>query len=128
MQSRTGSLECSTSAHTKKEPPYQVPVAPHLHHAAEPQPATNRKRRCQPHHHAADDANAQLIGLNLPQEHPSGPNGVFVNPPASPPAHHLPAMTVRSSRPKAATMACDGQPYASRVTRVVISSWGLCAR
>ncbi len=67
-----------------------MPVAPHSHHAAKPQPAANRKRRCQPHH-AADDANAQFIGLNLPQEHPSGLNDVFVNPPALPPTLALPA-------------------------------------
>src|SRR3712207_6564067 len=84
-------LGCSTSAHTKKERPDQMPVAPHLHHAAKPQPATNRKRQCQPHH-AADDANAaQLIGLTLPQEPSPGLNDLFVNPPALPPALALPA-------------------------------------
>ena len=83
-------LECSTSTHTNKEGADQVSVALYSHHAAKPQPTTNRDRRCQPHH-AANDANAQLIGLNLPKEHPSGLNDVFVNPQALPPALALPA-------------------------------------
>jgi hypothetical protein len=82
-----------------------VPVAPYSHHAAKPQPAADRKRRGQPHH-AADDPDTQLVGLNLPQEHPSGLNDVFVNPQALPPAlSRCQRQTVRSSKEKAATMA-----------------------
>ena len=90
-------LECSASANTNKERPDQVPVAPYSHHAAKPQPATDRKRRGQPHH-AADDPDTQLIGLNLPQEHSSGLNDVFVNPPALTPALALLKMTVRANQ------------------------------
>jgi hypothetical protein len=38
-------------------------------------------------------------------------------------------VTVRSSKPKAATMACTGQPWASNVTTTAITKQlGLCIR
>jgi nitrous oxide reductase accessory protein NosL len=79
-----------TSAHPLKERPNQAAVAAHLHHAAQPQPATNRKCRGQPQD-AADHADTQFVGLNMRQEHPSGLDEVFVDPLALPPTFALPA-------------------------------------
>ena len=57
--------------------PNQAAVAPYLYHPTEPQSASNRKRRGQPHH-AADDTNTQLVGLNLGQKHPSSLHEMLV--------------------------------------------------
>ena len=91
VSAKQQALKCSTSTHTSKERPDQVSVALYSHHAAEPQPATNRDRRGQPHH-ATDDPYPQLIGLNLRQRHSSGLDDVLVKAPALLWAHQLPAM------------------------------------
>src|SRR5215204_166677 len=84
-------LESATGAHTFEQLADQGAVAPYLHYAAEPQPATNRKRRGQPHD-PTDDPHPQLVGLDLRQEHPSGLHDVLVEASALPAAHQLPAI------------------------------------
>src|SRR5215211_8161804 len=84
-------LESATGAHTFEQRANQPAVAPYLHYAAEPQPASNRKRRGQPHH-PTDDPHPQLIGLDLRQEHPSSLHDVLVEALALPAAHQLPAI------------------------------------
>src|SRR5215218_4993030 len=84
-------LESATGAHTFEQRANQPAVAPYLHYAAEPQPATNRKRRGQPHD-PTDDPHPQLVGLDLRQEHPSGLHDVLVEASALPAAHQLPAI------------------------------------
>ena len=80
-------------------------------------------------HYAADDPHPQLVGLDLRQGHPSGLDDVFVEAPALPSAFVLPASDgALRSRPKAATLACGGQPYASRVTMLTSRACGLCVR
>ena len=84
-------LESATGAHAFEQRANQSAVAPYPQYAAEPQPASNRKRRGQPHH-PTDDPHQQLIGLDLRQEHPSSLHDVLVEASALMSAHQLPAI------------------------------------
>src|SRR5215212_1477280 len=84
-------LESATGAHAFEQRANQGAVAPYLQYAVEPQPASNRKRRGQPHD-PTDDPHPQLIGLDLRQEHPSSLHDVLVEASALPAAHQLPAI------------------------------------
>jgi hypothetical protein len=125
-------VESATGAHAKQEPSDQGAVTPRLYHPAQPKTARNsRKRRGRPRN-AADDVDAQFVGVHSRQEHPSSglEDEVFVEEaPALVSALALPvghgALVEAEAR---ATVACTGQPYANSVTMAATSSCGLCAR
>ena len=87
--------------------------------AAQPQPRRDHHGQCHPHD-AALFLDAELIGLHLSQIAwlldkilmQSGPDGRS--------SHQ--AATVRSSNPNAATIACTGHPWASKVTTITTVS------
>ena len=117
-------LECPTSANTNKERRIKCRsrlFAPHRQAKA----ATDRNAEATTP--PTDDPDTQLIGLNLPQEHSSGLNEVFVNPPALRPLSRC--QRRRYARPKEGRNDCLRRAaVASRVTMVTINSCGLCAR
>ena len=83
-------LERPAGTYTFEQRANQLTITSYLHHSAQPQPTTNRDRRCQPHY-AADDADTQLVSLHLREKHSSGLHQMFVEAPALVPAFALPA-------------------------------------
>ena len=106
----------SATAHPLYEPANQGHVTRLTDLTGEPQAGMDHHRQGHPHN-AALCLHADLVGLHLSQVRGLLDQILLDGLTLLAGRAHQSA-TVRSSKPKAATIACTGQPYASNVTTV----------
>ena len=111
---------CRTAPHPLDQPPDQGHITLLADRTAQPQARRDHHSQRHPHD-AALFLDTEFIGLHLSQV-PWLFDQVLVHGLSCRPERAHQSAMVRSSNPKAATIACTGQPWASKVTTITTVS------
>ena len=105
----------------------QAEIATLADHATQPEPRRYGHRHGHPEP-PADRLDVEFVGLDMAQLDLPSEDLMVMDLPGMAAGPIAPIGDVRSSRPKAATIACSGQPWQSKVSTMITNSVGFLRR